>query len=103
MHRDTLDDTSVVDEDIDVTNLLMDSFYESLYSILVSNVTYIAVHVFDASLFIVSESALESSLVDVIEDNVLHASSHESLGDVEANTVRCACNPRIFTLKGEIF
>ena len=47
------------------------------------------------------ETALKGDFVDVVENDGLDAGCHESLGDVEADTVGCACDPGIFPFEGE--
>ena len=98
MHRDTLDDTSVVHEDIDVTYLSVDLLYECLHSVLVSYVANVTLHILDASLFVVCQTALQRCVVDVVEDDGFDACSYESLSNVETNTLRSTGNPGVLTL-----
>ena len=86
VHRDALDDTCVVYQDVDLTHLGVNLLNQLLYLLLVRHVTYIAVYVLDAVLLVVGKTLLECSLVDVVEDDVLNAGSYESSGNVETDT-----------------
>ena len=97
MHGDALDDTCVVHKDVNLSHLLVYFFYECLHSVFVGHVAHIALHVLYASLFVVGKSALQGSLVNVVEDNGFDASLYKSLGNVEADTVRSTGNPGILT------
>ena len=61
-------------------------------------IAYIAFNVVDTSLFIIVETALQSSFVNVVEDDGFDASSNKCLSNVETNTVRCTSNPSVLTL-----
>ena len=87
MHRDALDDTSIVHEDVNLTYLSMNLLNESLHSVLICHVANIALHILDASLLVVSKTTFKSSLVDVIENDGLDASPNKCLCNVETNTV----------------
>ena len=98
-HRDALDDTCVVHEDVNLTHLLVDLLHESLHSVLVRHVTDIALHVLDAGLLIVGQTASEELLINVVKDDCLDACSHESLGDVETDTIGCASDPGVLSFQ----
>ena len=99
VHRDTLDDTSVVYQNINLTNLSVNLLHECLHGHFVSHVTNIALHILDASLFVVVQTTLQSSLVDVVENNVLNTCCNKSLSNVEANSVGCASDPGVFSFQ----
>ena len=99
MHRDTLDDTSVVNEDVNLTYLSVDLLNKSLYCVLVGNVANVTVNVLDTLCLVVSKTLLKGSLVNVVKDNVLNACCNKSLSNVETNTVRSTGNPSILSFK----
>ena len=98
MHRDALDDTCVVYQNINLTNLCMNLLNGCLYSILVSYVADITLYVCNTCLLVVVQATLQSSIVNVVEDDVLNTCCNESLSNVETNTIRCAGNPGVLTL-----
>ena len=98
MHGDTLDDTCIVNENVDIAHLRVDLLNERLYSVLIGYVTYITLHVLDASLLIVSQTTLQRLFVDVVEDG-LDTCGYESLGDVETNSVRGTSDPGVLTFQ----
>ena len=63
VHGDALDDTSVVDEDVNLTNLLMDGLHKGLYCIFVGHVADIALHIADASFLVVVKATLQGCLL----------------------------------------
>ena len=73
--------------------------YESLDGNFVCHVADISLDVGDASFLVVVEAALESCLIDVVEDDGLDACFYEGLGDVETNAVGCACDPGVLSFK----
>ena len=87
MHRDALDYTSVVDEDVYLSYFLVYLLYESLDSHLVCHVAYIALDILYSCCLVVVKTALQSCLVDVVEDNGLNAGFYKSLGDIETDAV----------------
>ena len=99
MHRDALNDTCIVHEDINLTHLFMNLLHEGLHGILVRNVAHVTLHVLDTSLFVVVQATLQGSLIDVVENNGLDTSAYKSLGDVETDTIGSACYPGILSLK----
>ena len=99
MHRNALDDTGVVYQDVDIADLSVDFLHKFLYSNLVCNVANIALHVLDASLLVVGKATLKSSLVDVVEDDGLCTSSHKRFSNVETNAIRGTCNPGILAFE----
>ena len=101
MHGDALDDAGVVDEDVDGAHLLMDFLHEGFHVVFLGHVAHIAFHVVDSGFLVVVESALKGGLVDVVENDGFDTGSHESLGDVETDTIGCARNPGVLPLKRE--
>ena len=99
MHGDALDDTGVVDEDVDVADLSVNLLHESLYVVLFGHVADISLYVGYAGLFVVIESFLKEFFVDVIEDDGLDAGCNESLCDVEADTIGSAGDPGVLSFK----
>ncbi len=99
MHRYALDDSRIVDEDVDVTHLCVDFLHKSLDIVFLCHVAHITVHILYAGLFVVCQSLFESGLINVVEDDVLDACGHKRLGDVESDTVRSAGDPGIFTFQ----
>ena len=98
MHGDTLDDTCVVHQNVNLTYLCVNLLYECLHGILVGYVANVALHVLDASLLVVVQTTLQGSLVDVVEDNGLCTCCNKSLSNVEANTIGSAGNPGVLSL-----
>ena len=74
-------------------------FTEGFHGVLVRHVTHIALHVLDTSLLIVGQTASEELLINVVKDDCLDASSHESLGDVETDTIGCASYPGVLSFQ----
>ena len=95
MHGDALDDAGVVDQDVDLSYLLVDLLHECLHVVFLRDVAHVALHVLDASLFVVVQTTLQGCLVDVVEDDVLNTCCNKRLCDVEANAVRGAGNPGV--------
>ena len=67
-HRDTLDDTGVVDQNVDVTNFLGNLLDECLDSVLVGDVADIAVGI-NAGLFVGGQALVDQLLFDVVEND----------------------------------
>ena len=79
----------------------MDFFNQSLYTLFVGYIAHVAFDVGDAGFFIVVQSALEGSFVDIVKNDVLYAGGYKRFGDVETNAVRCAGNPCVLTFERE--
>ncbi len=99
MHGNALDDAGVVHQDVNLSYLLVDGLHKSLHVVFLGDVAHVALHVLDAGLLVVGQSALQCCLVDVVEDDVLGACSHKGLGDVETDTVAGTGNPGILAFK----
>ena len=99
MHGDALDDAGVVDEDVDLAYFLVDRLDKGLDGHFVGHVAHVAVDVLDACFLVVVQTALEGSLVDVVENDVLDAGCDECLRNVEADAVRRTCNPGVLTFE----
>ncbi len=99
VHGYALDDTGIVDEDVDLSDLGMDAFNEGFDSVLVGDIAYIAVHILDARCSIVIESAPEGFFVDIIEDDVLYSGCDKGFCDVETDSITCACYPSVFSFQ----
>ncbi len=97
MHGNALDNTGIVDQNVNLAYLLMDFVDQVFDGIFVGDITDIALDVLDACLLVVVQTALKGSLVNVVKDNGLGTSSYESLGDVETNTVGSAGNPGVLS------
>ena len=65
------------------------------------NVADISLDILDTFCLVVSETTLESLLVDIIEDDVLYSGCNECFSNVETNSVRCAGNPGVFAFKAK--
>jgi len=78
VHRNTLDDTCVVYQDIDLTNFLVDSLNEFSNLILVCNVTNVTLYILDTCFFVSCETTINEFLLDVVEDDCLDTCSSES-------------------------
>ena len=87
MHGDALDDAGIVHQDIDLADFGMDGIHQFLHGYLVRDVTHIAVHVGDAGGFVGLQALFHGCLVGRVEDDVLHAGLHESLGNGKANPI----------------
>ena len=96
-HRDTLDDTCVVHQDIDGTYFLLDLSYHSVNCFFIGNVTYIAVRL-DTFFSVCCDSLVYQLLLDIVE-----ADGSTCLcvcgSDSETNTVRCAGNQSNLTFQ----
>ena len=101
MHRDALDDASIIDEDIYLANFFMNGFDKGFHIVFLGDVADIAVHVGDACLAIIVPSTLKSRFIDIVKHDVLDARGYKCLSNVESDTIRCACYPRILTFKRE--
>ena len=99
MHRDTLDYTRIIHKDINLTDLLMNLFNESLDSHLVGNVTDITFYIGYTRLGIIGEPSFEGRLIYVVENNVLDTGCNKCFRNVETNSVRCACYPSVLSFK----
>ena len=66
MHRNSLNDTCVVNKDIDCSNFLLNSCNELLNLIFLSNVANFT-ECLDASLLVLSKSLVNKLLIDIVE------------------------------------
>ena len=67
-HGDSLDDTGIVYQDVDHSDLFLDLCHHGLYLLLVRHVAHIAVR-FDALLLVSGDSLIHQLLLNVVEDN----------------------------------
>ena len=75
VHGNALDDTGVVDKNVNLADFFVDGFHKGFHVIFLSNITDVALHVLDACFLVVIQTTLQSGLVDVVENDVLRASS----------------------------
>ena len=72
MHRDSLDDTCVINENVDCSNFLLNSCNKCLNLIFLGYITNLTESL-DASLLILSKSLVNKFLVDIVEDDLSSA------------------------------
>ena len=77
-HRDSLDDTGIIYQDIDTAKLLLYILHECIYLLLVRNVTYDTVCI-DTELLILCDTSVNELLIDIIENDLLCASLRKCL------------------------
>ena len=99
MHRNTLNDTSIVYKDVYLPNLCVNLLNKSLYAFLVSYIAYITLDILYASSLVVVKTALECSLVDVVENNHVCTCFNKCLSNIETDTVRSTSDPSVLTFK----
>ena len=96
-HRDTLDDTSVVDQDVDHAEFLLDVSHHLLHLLLVSYITDITLGINALSL-IVCQCLIHVLLATAVESN-LSTSLGVSLSDSKTDTVSGTCHEGNLTLQ----
>ena len=100
-HGNTLDDTGVVNQDVDHADFLLNGGNQRIDGILIGNVAHITVG-FDASLFVSGDSLVHQLLLDVVKADGRAALGHTA-GNGEADAVGSAGNQGDLTFQREIF
>ena len=98
-HRDPLDDSRVVDQDIDHADFSFDLLNQFVDGRFIRNVADISVRR-NAFFFISRQPLIDQFLVDIVEDN-RRACRCEAAGNVEADTVRSTGDQSDFALQRE--
>ena len=101
-HWNSFDDSCIVYENIDYTDIFLNLFDCFLNLSLVSNVADISMNVSDSSFFVIFKTVVELFLSAVIENNFC-ACGCISLGDSKTDAIRSTSNPSNFTSKVKIF
>ena len=96
-HRNTFDDSCIVDKNVDRSDFLLDLCHHGFHLLLVCHVADITVCL-DALLFIGSKSLVHKFLPDVVEYDCC-ACLCECSCDCKTDSVRCACYKCNFTLE----
>ena len=96
-HRDTFDDSCIVDKNIDCSDFLLDLCHHGFHLFLVCHVADIAVCL-DAFLFIRSKSLVHKFLLDVVEYDCCACLCERSC-DCKTDSVGCTCYKCYFALK----
>ena len=76
-----------VDENVNLADLCVDFLHESLYSVLVRDVTHVSVHILDACFLVRGKTFVYELLLYIIEDDVLNSCARKRLRDVETDAV----------------
>ena len=97
VHRDTLDDTGVIDEDMNGTYLFMNTLHEGFNRHFIRHVAHIAMCVLYTFCAIEFQGFIDRFLTAGIEDDMLRTCLCERLGDSKTNAVTCACHPCVLS------
>ena len=99
MHRNTLDDTGVVDEDVNLPYLGMNFLHESLHGHFVRHVADITMYIADTRCLIICQRFVDSFLTAGIEDNLTGTGLSKCFGYSKTDAVACACDPGILAFQ----
>ena len=87
------------DKDVYLADFFVNLTYESLYRHLVRDIADVTMYVLNACFTVIIKSSLESSIIDVIENDILSSRCNESFRNIESYSVRPACDPGILTFQ----
>ena len=99
VHRNALDDTGVVDEDVDGSDLCVDTFHQRLNRYFICHVAHVPVHVPYTFRAIELQRLVDSFLTAGVENELISTCLCKRFGDREADAVAPAGHPCVLAFQ----